>query len=180
MILIAVPTFEHVQNKVFEAIWCAAAGRDADFACVSGYDCARARNAIAHMALDGGYSHVLMVDSDTDPPAEIVLGFYRRKDGSQDCFEMFKDEPGWKMFSRADISEAPDRIAVKGGGFGCALVDSEVFKRLRFPWFKFEQYDDGSILSEDLYFSRIALNAGIKTYADTRVLCGHVGTRTWE
>ncbi|MBR4614653.1 MAG: hypothetical protein IKO55_03520 [Kiritimatiellae bacterium] len=190
-VLIAIPTFERVHAACFQAVFDAAMYYgDCDLDIVTGYDCARARNAIAKKAIEGGYSHVLMVDSDIvipadcignllEPAARIVLGFYRRKDDSG-AFEMFSDAPGYRLMHDADLEGASDRIEVKGGGFGCAMVEVEAFKRLRFPWFVYEQREDGSVLSEDLHFSRIAQNAGIRTYADTRVLCGHVGLKTWE
>ena len=191
-VLIAVPTFEHIQTECFQAIFDAAMYYgDCDFMPVKGYDCARARNLIAKHGIDGGYSHVLMVDSDIIIPADcietllspaerIVLGFYKRKDDSAGRYEMFRPGAGWHMFEPADLDGAPDRIEVKGGGFGCAMVDVEVFSRLKFPWFEYENWGDGQILSEDLHFSRVALNSGIKTYADTRVLCRHIGSRIWD
>lgn len=189
-VLIAVPTFESIQTECYQGIYDAAMQyQDCDFTAVKGYDCARARNLIAKRAMEGGYSHVLMVDSDIvvpfdcienllSPAADIVLGFYRRRDDPESRFEMFRYGDGWDLMGDADL-DGRDRIEVKGGGFGCAMMDAKVFAKLRFPWFEYEQWNDGQILSEDLHFSRVAANAGIKTYADTRVLCGHVGKKTW-
>lgn len=189
-VLIAVPTFETIRTECYNGIFCAAMEHgDCDFSAVTGYDCARARNIMAKNAMGGGYSHILMVDSDIvippdcigtmlSPEADIVLGFYRRKNDSG-LFEMFSEGSGYNMMSGDDLRGAPDRIRVKGGGFGCAMVSVDVFRRLRFPWFEYENRQDGSILSEDLHFCRLAENAGIGVYADTRVMCGHVGKKIW-
>ena len=67
-----------------------------------------------------------------------------------------------------------DRIVVKGGGFACAMINVSVFKLLPFPWFRYVTYEDGSSLSEDLFFCLRAAESGFVIEADTRVRCGHM------
>jgi len=57
---------------------------------------------------------------------------------------------------------------------GCALIKTDVFNRLNFPYFNWVNYQNNSVLSEDLYFCKICKEANIPVYVDTRVGCGHM------
>lgn len=184
-ILIAVPTFENILPDTFKSIYnLDPAGHELSFDFVRGYDCAKARNAIAQNALDGNFDYVLMVDSDivlpdqaiqwfAEKPDDIVFGVYphrNSKDGEVELFKLrirdFKDR-----FKYSELKE--DRMEVKGGGFGCAFVSADVFRKMEYPWFKYVAYSNGTFLSEDLYFCSEARKHGFKIYADTRMRCGH-------
>lgn len=187
-ILVAVPTFENILPDTFKSIYNLDKTEDmiVDFDFVKGYDCARARNVIAEKAIKGNYDYVLMVDSDIILPAHtltkmlkepkpICLGCYPRKNTKNGTFEIFK--PGQqdyiKTFNYKEIVNHNDKIEIKGGGFGCAMIYVNVFKYLTKPFFKYVEYDNGGHLSEDNYFCSNARKAGYKIYADTGVKCGH-------
>lgn len=186
-ILVAVPTYENICPETFKSIYDLDKGdHQVDFEFVKGYDCPTARNNIARLALDGDYDYVLMVDSDVvvqketlnyllDPPTNVVLGCCPRKNSTDGRIEIYR----LGTFSFTDYytyDSLPDdkRIAVKGGGFACALINVQAFKLLPFPWFKYVTYEDGSSLSEDLFFCLKATEAGFLVEADTRVRCGHL------
>ena len=178
-ILVAIPTFETILPETFKAVY-ELQGVDAlEF--VRGYDCAKARNEIARVAMDGGYSHVLMIDSDIVMPPEsaqmlsegdsdLVLGCYARKDG-RGLIDVFIDD--YTQPAKWEDVRGSGRFDVRGGGFGCAMVKVDVFRELEFPWFCFAQYPNGDILSEDLYFCERMHAAGFKVQADARVACAH-------
>lgn len=183
-ILIAVPTFEYIAPECFKAIY-NLQGNDLTFDFVRGYDCAKARNEIAKKALQG-FDYVLMVDSDIIIPESSILnmlesstavcfGVYPRKNKAGET-ELFKDDT-FDFKNRYTFEELDgmdvDRITVKGSGFGCALINTGVFKTLEYPWFEFHSYNDGSFLSEDLSFCMKA-SALYPLYADLRVRCGHI------
>lgn len=186
-ILVAVPTYETIAPETFKSIYDLYKGdHEVDFEFVKGYDCPTARNNIAKIAVDGDYDYVLMVDSDvmvpkdtlknlSDPWTNIVLGCCPRKNSSEGRIEIYR--PG--TFSFTDYytyDSLPDnnRIAIKGGGFACAMINVSVFKLLPFPWFRYVTYEDGSSLSEDLFFCLRAAESGFVIEADTRVRCGHM------
>ena len=82
-ILIAVPTFESIFPDTFKGIYdLDTTGHEVDFEFVRGYDCAKARNMIAGMAIDKGMDYVLMVDNDIVMP----------KDALQNLIEGQKDD----------------------------------------------------------------------------------------
>lgn len=190
-ILIAVPTFESIRLETFKGIYgLQPAGHRLLFDYVKGYDCARARNMIAKECIKDGFDAVLMIDSDTVIPSDalqylteggcpIVLGTYPRR-GETSGSEVFL--PGCRDFgeqNRVKFADMPyGRFPAKGGGLGCALIRREAFEKLPYPWFRYVEYDNGAILSEDNYFCDKAASAGIAIEADGRVRCGHVSAAT--
>lgn len=185
-ILIAVPTYENITPECFKAIY-NLKGDSLTFEYVRGYDCAKARNDIARKALSGGYEYVLMVDSDVIIPADaletmlhpatdICFGVYPRKN-TQGETELFK-EGTFDFKDRYTIKELDTmescRIRIKGGGFGCTLIRTDVFNNLPYPWFEFISYENNTFLSEDLSFC-LKASVRYRLEADTRVRCGHVG-----
>lgn len=185
-ILIAVPTFENILPETFKSIYDLYVDDNiVDFQFVRGYDCAKARNAIAQKALDGGWDYVLMVDSDIvlppetlvwflEKPVDVCFGLYphkNTKDGEAEIFKLGTIDYS-RRFKFSELSG--DRIRIKGAGCGCAFVKTDIFKRLKYPWFKFVAYPNCTFLSEDLYFCSEASNLGIDIWADTRIRCGHL------
>lgn len=183
MILLAVPTFENISPETFRSIY--ALKGDAVFDYVTGYDCAKARNAIVRKALDGGYEYVFMVDSDIiipenalecllEYPVDICFGVYPRKNNPEETELFHKGTFSFeKRFTYKEIKEIGNvRVDVKGAGFGCALIKTDVFRKLNYPWFNFVSYEDGDFLSEDLYFCMMAENFTMQ--ADIRVRCKHI------
>lgn len=190
-ILLAIPTYESIEPDTFKSVYdMATVGQEVDFCFVRGYDCAKARNNIAQQAVNENYDYVLMVDSDiilprealiylTYPLTDICFGVYPRKHTLTGQTELFRlGEEDYSDSNNISISELEsadyERIEVKGGGLGCALVNTDVFRTLEFPWFKYVTYPNGDVLSEDLYFCCRASAEGYKLYADKRVRCGHV------
>ena len=115
-----------------------------------------------------------------DPEADVVLGVYREKRYMQEgrYLNVHRHLPvdyTMETSLTADELDCPtDRITVKGGGTGCLMVRTEVFRKLPEPWFRFVDYGNGQHLSEDLFFCELARTSGYTVWADTRVRCGHV------
>ena len=202
-VLIAVPTFESIYPDTFKAIYdLDTTGIDTSFEYVRGYDCATARNKIAKKALDSGTDYVLMVDNDVVLPRtalqnlishtmDVCLGYYAHRDTDniyrgRTCLCKLHDEWGVVYFNYPLESEYTAKelhdmagagkhvVRIHGGGMGCALIKAEVFRKLKYPWYDWVNYDDGGMLSEDLFFCEGCRKAGIPIYADTRVNCGHM------
>ena len=191
-ILFAVPLgSKPIEPECYEALWAVdKCGCDVPLRLHAGYDCPRNRNAIAQLSLDLCCDKVLMVDSDVAIPpdalahmlegdAPIVLGCYLRKDdtGRAELFaagdDLYRTNLMW--------DELPaGRFEVSGGGFGCALVDVSVFRKLVRPYFAYPEYTNGGFLSEDFFFCEKARARGLRIEADGRVRCRHVGRFVWE
>ena len=204
-ILIAVPTFESIYPDTFKSIYdLDKSGHDVIFEFVRGYDCATARNRIAQIALDKKTDYVLMVDNDVVPANnalkllledahDVNLGYYAHRDKDNvyrgnTCICRLFDKEGNEYYHYPLESEytademlgmaegGTSKIEVHGGGMGCALIRTEVFRKLSYPWFDWVNYGDKNrgMLSEDLYFCTLCRTSGIKIYADVRVGCGHM------
>lgn len=191
-VLICIPTYENICPETFKSVY----GQKVDpvhgrpmFDFVKGYGCAQARNKCAQEALEYGFDYLMFVDSDVILPddavvnmlqgnADVVLGVYPRRNTTTGQTEVFL--PGSPNFtdennlnlSAVDCLEGT-RIPVKGGGMGCALIKCDLFNRMEYPYFKYVEYDDGSVLSEDNYFCWCAGKLGAKIECDIRVRCSH-------
>jgi hypothetical protein len=79
-------------------------------------------------------------------------------------------------------------VEVAAGGLGCALIRSDVFRRMEFPWFEWKDQSRFPRLATDVYslpgdafnsggedvtFCQRLPAVGVTCYADTRVACGH-------
>lgn len=202
-ILIAVPTFETIYPDTFKSIydldvW----DNQVYFDYVRGYDCATARNAIAQKALDAGVDYVLMVDNDVvlpndalvnllDDPKPVTLGSYahRGKDnvyhGNSCVCRLFNEHgdryynyPLESEYTAEELSQMRQdgkyKVEIHGGGMGCTLIQTDVFRKIKYPWYDWVNYKDHGMLSEDLYFCEQCKAHGIKVFTDTRVTCGHM------
>ena len=204
-ILIAVPTFENIYPDTFKSIYdLETSGHDVSFEYVRGYDCATARNRIAQMALDKKTDYVLMVDNDVvvpkdalvnllETPVDVCLGYYAHRDSDnryrgRSCVCKLYDENGNKHFNYPleseytadELKELKDngqfRVQIHGGGMGCAFIKTDVFDRIKYPWYDWVNYanEHRGMLSEDLYFCEGCRKNSIPIYTDTRVNCGHI------
>lgn len=204
-IQIAVPTFETIYPDTYKSIWeLDRGGHEVLFDSVRGYDVATARNRIAQLALDHGADYVLMIDNDVVVPQnallllledakDVNLGYYAHRDSDNiyrgsTCICKLYDKDGKAYYHypleseyTADemhkmIAAGTKKIEVHGGGMGCALIRTEVFKKAPYPWFDWVNYGDENrgMLSEDLYFCALCRATGIPIYSDVRVGCGHL------
>ena len=204
-ILIAVPTFETIYPDTYKSIWdLDRGGHEVLFESVRGYDVATARNKIAQKSLDLNADYVLMVDNDVtlpkdaltlllEDPKDICLGYYAHRgtnniyDG-RTCICRLLDERGKAYYHfpleseytaaemKAMQEAGKTKILIHGGGMGCALIRTDVFRKATYPWYDWVNYGDANrgMLSEDLYFCVLAKNTGFDLYADVRVGCGHL------
>ena len=204
-ILIAVPTFETIYPDTYKGIWdLDKGGHEVLFDSVRGYDVATARNHIAQKAIDLNTDYVLMVDNDVTLPKdaltklldeahEVNLGYYAHRDSDniyrgKTCICKLFQPDGTEYYHfpleseytatemRAMADAGTKKIEVHGGGMGCALIKTEVFRTIPYPWYDWVNYGDANrgMLSEDLYFCVLCRNSGLKIYSDVRVGCGHL------
>lgn len=194
-VLVAVPTFENIYPDTFKALWdMDKGGHDVGFEFVRGYDCATARNNIVKRALDAGADYLMMVDNDVTVPrdalvnlmehgVDVVMGYYAHRNGSNDSTTKTnvckRGELNYTMqYTGGELAayrnNGENLVRVHGGGMGCILIRCSALARMQYPYYKWVDYGNGGMLSEDLYFCEQCRMAGIKIYADTRVSCGHM------
>lgn len=204
-ILIAVPTFETIFPDTYKSIWdLDKCGHEVLFDSVRGYDVATARNRVAQKAINLKTDYVLMVDNDVTLPydalrlllendLDVCLGYYahrgddnlyhgntcicRLTDREGKAYYNYPLESEYSAAEMASMKEAGVKaFEVHGGGMGCALIKTDVFRKLSYPWYDWVNYGDANrgMLSEDLYFCSLCRASGVKVNADARVACGHL------
>lgn len=204
-ILIAVPTFETIYPDTYKSIWdLDKCGHEVLFEFVRGYDVATARNRIAQKAIDLEADYVLMVDNDVvlqkdalklllEDAVDVCLGYYAHRGPDnlyhgRTCICRLKDAEGNEYYHypleseytadelRAMKADGISKIEIHGGGSGCALIRTDVFRKLTYPWYDWVNYGDANkgMLSEDLYFCALCHVSHIPVYTDVRVGCGHM------
>ena len=189
-ILIAVPTFENIKPECFKSIYGLTnpKGFNLSFDYVKCYDCARARNEIAKLALNYNFDYVLMIDSDVSVPkdalvklleceTDIALGWYFKKRTKTDetvIFDFGKDFNNQNMIYAKTLMEANGPFEIKGGGLGISLVNVNVFKKMVYPYFKYVIYENDTVLSEDLYFCSEARKYGMNIKCNPNVKGDHI------
>ena len=200
-IMIGIPTYETISNETFESISDILSDHPKDtivFKYVTGYGVAQARNKLVDYAIKIGVDKLFFVDNDVvlKPNAltfllsslshshPIVLGYYAKTTNKiwQGATSLFKmgERDYTQTYTAEEIKRLRDdgvyQIEVHGGGFGCALIDMDIFRKIDYPWFNWRFYpgEKRRKLSEDFYFCSKCRKAGIPIIADTRVGCGHV------
>jgi len=204
-ILIAVPTFETIYPDTYKSMWDLDKDEhEVLFESIRGYDVATARNKIAQKSLDLNADYVLMVDNDVvlpkdalkmllEDPRKVCLGHYAHRGTDnlyhgRTCICRLKDAEGKEYYhypleseyTAGEMREMAEsgvtKIEVHGGGMGCALINTDVFRSIDYPWYDWVNYGDANrgMLSEDLYFCSLCRASGIKIHSDVRVGCGHL------
>ena len=157
----------------------------------NGYGIADARNKMAQEAVDGGYGYLLMVDSDVVVPEDglkklldispgsvstVSVGYYPRSsgDGEETCVYPHGSLEYETPYNIEEVMRFDSLYPIKGAGLGFALVNTDIFKRIRKPWFK-QRFDSKGIgLSEDLWFCNACWEKGIPVMVHPGVRCGHI------
>jgi len=194
-ILIAVPTNRNIEAQTFKSIYdlIIPQGVTVDFQYFWGYQVDQVRNLIAHWTINNGYDYLFAVDSDISFPPDtlqrllshdkdVVSGIYIQRIPGQHTIEIMRKNQ-FGGVSHIDWSEISGQglVLIDGCGFGCALIKSQVFKAIPYPHFLYHSaIDHSNTLSEDVHFCNLARDHGFKLWADTDVICDHIGSWTFK
>lgn len=162
-------------------------GVTVDWEFVRGHEVFVERNELVRMALEGGYDKVLFVDSDVMVPLDavsnmletgkdVVMGFVPMKNTKTGHSAVYRHGSFFDKDNRYTMDEAKaldGPVDVKGGGFGCVMVDCRIFSEMQPPWFVYSESQAGIRRGEDLHFCYKAADMGVRIFADPRVVCKH-------
>lgn len=148
----------------------------------------KARNTLIQAFLKSDADHLLMIDSDTIPPVDVVSQLQTllkdcdvatgitpiiKKEGrSANVFITTKDVEKFIPFE--SLPTIP--FEVKGCGASCIMIKRSILEKISEPYCKTIEFDNGAYCSEDLYLCEQITNAGGKIMAHPLVICGHVKT----
>lgn len=190
-ILIAIPTSKNIEADTFKSIYdlIVPEGYETHYQHFYGYNVDQVRNLIAEWIVKGTYDYLLSVDYDIILPndtlvkllshdKDIVSGIYRQRKHDQQIIEIFeKNEFGG--YNHIDYDKIKDKGLVKVGacGFGCVLIKKQVMVDIGYPQFVYHSaLNHSNTFSEDLDFCRKAELKNFEIYADTSILCEHIGS----
>jgi FkbM family methyltransferase len=182
-ILIAVPTNKYIEPETMKAIYDLEVpdGYTTEFQFFYGYQVDQIRNLIADWA--SHYDYLFAVDSDITFAKDtlkkmlahnvsMVSGLYIQRKQGEHILELYRNGTNIPYES----IRGQGLIEVDGCGFGCVLVNSNVIRGIGYPQFVYKSaLDHNKTLSEDNYFCMKAKERGFKIYADTSILCEHIG-----
>ncbi len=192
-ILIAIPTARNIEVETFKAIYDLEIpeGYQTTFQYFYGYNIDQIRNLIADWVVKG-FDYLFSVDSDIafDPDTlkkllahdkDIVSGLYIQRKLGQHILEIYEDNQ-YGGVSNIGYSKIKGRglVPIAGCGFGCVLVKSKVMRDIGYPQFRYHSaLDHRNTVSEDVDFCKKARNRGFEIFADTTILCRHIGQTTF-
>jgi len=186
-ILLAIPCFSLLDPKCVKSFYKIRVpeGFQLTIDYITGYGAAQARNKAANQAIDQNYDYLFFIDSDQIAPedtlekllncnTEISAGWAMQAiNDPRTNISKFIAEKQFYDFYR--ISEIPNGIFnADAVGMACVLIKTEVFEKLKYPYFVYTEYEHKGILSEDLYFCMKAKEAGFKILCDTSLRLPHL------
>jgi hypothetical protein len=158
---------------------------------------ATASNRIVERALHLGVDYVFWTEMDMDLPADVIARLYdQKKDvcgglyflrgdkrNPEPCAYMKSRDPVHKFaFLPIGLFNKNRLYKVDALGMGCVLFKTEVFKKIKEPWFDDRQNECG----QDMYFYKKLKEAGVDVFLDTGVQCGQyqdeerIGIEDWD
>jgi FkbM family methyltransferase len=107
-----------------------------------------------------------------------VSGVYIQRKPGQVIPEIYEDAPnGGTRNISWDRLQGRGLVEIAGSGFGCVLVKKRVFVDIGYPQFVYKTaLDHANTVSEDTYFCMKAREKGYKLFADTSIVCDHIGS----
>ncbi|HDY88888.1 MAG TPA: hypothetical protein ENH82_12350 [bacterium] len=143
------------------------------------------RNGLVNLALGAEATHLLQTDTDMilhrnalyamlARDVDIVGAlYYKRYPPFNPCAIL--DKTNINNGLTVKQCESGDMIEVDRVATGCMLVKTDVFRKVKYPWFKTIADKNGTLtMSDDYFFCDKAKKAGYKVYVDTSVPCGHI------
>lgn len=185
-LLIAVPSLDYIHASFAESLVKLTMrlkddGVDFDVRICTGTLVYIARDKLANEAIDGGFSHVLWLDSDmvftpdllddlTFSGADVVTGIaVARRYPFVSC--IFKE---LRPVERINLDEMPrEPFEIGGCGFACVLCTVDALRSVKER--TGQMFLPEADLGEDLAFCQRYRDGGGKIYADPSVKIGHVG-----
>jgi hypothetical protein len=186
-------TGRHIENETVISVFeLAKRHPGVDLEIAGGYGIASNRNILANRAVDGGFEYLLFVDSDIVVPVTAIdelmacmertktvmaSGWY--KSGTWDdkisAAYYIPEQNYYEQYKLKEWEEKTEEyVKIGGNGLGLALINTELFKSLWYPYFKFVEYEHKGCLSEDLYLFDFLRRYGWDSYAVRGLRAGHI------
>lgn len=147
------------------------------------------RNDIVEKALSVGATNLIMMDVDMiyHPKTITRLLSHKLPIVGALCFRryppfdsiMLKEkviDEKTSGYESIDEWEEDALVEVDATGAGCLMFDMQVFRKMPYPWFRFQKQANGMTIGEDIGFCQDLKKAGYKIFVDTSVPSDHLTT----
>lgn len=186
-VLIAMPCLDHIKTPTVHCLFGASAGLNAPakLHLHQGAYVHDARNQSAQMAIDEGFTHLMLIDSDMEFPPDsiqrlleldkdVVGGLYFRR---QPPHMPTLNEPENNKLVIPNLKKFPmDKpFKVFSVATGFLMIKTSVLKKIPQPWFGFGKFKNGDEMGEDVFFCRKAGDHGFEVWCDPTIELGHIG-----
>ena len=145
-----------------------------------------ARNQMACMAINDGYTHILFIDSDMVFDESIVETLaFSGKDFVCGAFQSRHEPYGSCIYKSLDPvinieAQGMEPFRVAGCGMACTMIRTEILKEVQEKYgttFNPEKIN-GINYGEDLAFCKRATDSGIEIWCDPTARIGHIAHKT--
>ena len=144
------------------------------------------RNDIVEKALAIGATDLIMMDTDMvyDPKTITSLLSHNLPVVGALCFRRYPPFDSIMLriidecrYESIDDWEEGALVEVDATGAGCLMFDMAIFRKMPYPWFRFQKNpDNGMVIGEDIGFCQDLKAAGYKIFVDTSVPADHLTT----
>lgn len=148
------------------------------------------REQCVYYAIENNYDYIFFLDSDQKVPNDIIIRLANYLDNGEDIAtalvftkkppyypcaykESNKTEQGRLDLKYCDVDNLTNKpFYVQNCGCGCVMIKTEIFEKIKPPWFAMPFYMSG----EDVSFFHIATQEfGYKILCDPSIEVGHWG-----
>ena len=152
---------------------------EVDINILEGYQLPFARNRIVQNVIEKNFDYLLFIDADMVFPPDLLLRLlkhdvpivnalaFRRIRPHYPCIFSWNKKEG--SYETAEYSTG--LLEVDATGMPAILIKTEVFKKMKQPWYYYRDH----LFSSDLTFCENARKAGYKILIDTDLKIGHIG-----
>lgn len=150
-----------------------------------GCNIATNRYRLVNMALEANATHVLFLDADMTYPRDTIARLLRHNkhivgaNGPKRCHPIQGTTIGFDGVQFKTTEEHTGIQKVKAIGTGCMLINTEVFTKIKEPWFEHRWVEDlEKFVGSDVFFCIMAQKAGYEVFVDHDISkeIAHIGT----
>jgi len=150
------------------------------------------RNRLVQNAIDAGATHLMFIDADMIFPADGIWKLIQHKkdivganynvrmsptseDFSGPTISLWDPKKKMNFTPRSkDLSKELFQVYTLATGF--MLIDLNIFKKLKKPYFIEWSTENNEHMTEDVYFCKEANKVGIELFCDPTIEMGHIGS----
>lgn len=186
-VLLAIPTSGGIHERVSMFATYLSKVQNVDYVNAKGRPCDFVRNNFIRLFLRGDWSHLFLLDSDTEGPLDCLQRLLALDVPlATACYPvLMPDGLRWALANKGTdqhyrlleyLLSLDKPFEVDAGGAGCLLIRRDVFDLVKWPWFKWGETEDGGQIGEDIHFFQRCNDAGLRVMAEPTVICNHYKT----